>query len=148
MLLWRSHDESRGQRLEIPMLLRDSIPISDGISNDFGSYSVRLDSFSNLMLNCWVQKGHNYVPRSQSFSPQKMEKSPGNEVVRLCVPHGQSQNAYVLVKVKIGVVLKQSYSRDVILFFYGDSAYDSVAYDFRSGKQDGMNHVVRHVVRS
>ena len=77
-----------------------------------------------------------------------MEKSPGNEVVRLCFPHGQSKNAYVLVKVKIGVVLKQSYSRDVILFFYGDSAYDSVAYDFRSGKQDGMNHVVRHVVRS
>ena len=51
------------------LLLRDSIPISDGISNDFGSYSVRLDSFSNLMLNCWVQKGHNYVPRSQGFSP-------------------------------------------------------------------------------
>lgn len=56
------------------MLLRDSIPISDGISNDFGSYSVRLDSFSNLMLNCWVQKGHNYVPRSQGFSHRKWKK--------------------------------------------------------------------------
>lgn len=58
------------------MLLRDSIPISDGISNDFGSYSVRLDSFSNLMLNCWVQKGHNYVPRSQEFFPIENGKKP------------------------------------------------------------------------
>ena len=27
-------------------------------SNDFESYSVKLDSFNKLMFNCWVKKTH------------------------------------------------------------------------------------------